>query len=51
VVTTLQHNGFFSEEAMFISAAIKNKHKQLFFYLSEVSEQTPSLLGLSPPNP
>jgi hypothetical protein len=38
--TQIRDNGFFSDEAKSISAEIKTKYKQLFFYLTEVNEQT-----------
>jgi hypothetical protein len=36
VATNISYNGFFSEQAIQKSEAIKREHKQLFFYLDEV---------------
>src|SRR5258707_11231898 len=46
VATKICNNGFFSEEAIQKSEAIRREHKQLFFYLAEVNEQAHRYLGL-----
>jgi hypothetical protein len=46
VATKISDNGFFSEEAIQKSEAIRREHKQLFFYLAEVNEQAHRYPGL-----
>jgi Family of unknown function (DUF5677) len=46
VATKISDNGFFSEEAIQKSEAIRREHKQLFFYLAEVNEQAHRYLRL-----
>jgi Family of unknown function (DUF5677) len=46
MATKLFDNGFFSDEAIQKSEAIKHRHKQLFFYLAEVNEKAHRYLSL-----
>ena len=46
MATKISDNGFFSDEAIQKSDAIKQQYKQLFFYLAEVNEQAHRYLGL-----
>jgi len=43
--TSLQDNGFLSDEAASINAEIKTNYKQLFFYLTETNEQAHKYLA------
>ena len=46
MATKISDNGFFSEEAIQKSEAIRREHRQLFFYLAEVNEQAHRYPGL-----
>jgi hypothetical protein len=46
VATEISFNGFLSDQAIQISEAIKQAHKQLFFYLDEVNEKAHQYRGL-----
>jgi hypothetical protein len=41
VATTIADDGFLSDQALQLSEAIKQKHKQLFFYLDDVNKASP----------
>jgi uncharacterized protein DUF5677 len=46
MATGIDEDGFFSEEAIQMSEAIKREHKQLFFYLDDVNKQAHRYRGL-----